>query len=848
MHPDYPETIFAGAAAGGIFKSVDGGADWSAIFDDEGVQSIGALAIHPDNPDIIYVGTGEANASGDTYEGLGIYRSINGGSSWSNIGLPKSYKIGRIVIDPLRPDTMYVAVAGRLFGMNPERGVYRSIDGGDNWEQMLYIDDTTGCIDIAIHPSTGTLLAAMWYRWRLPTERQAGGFQSGIFKSIDFGENWTRMTSGLPAQADTIGRIGLTIDPESETCYAIYANHPGYFMGVYKSSDLGDNWARCSDGALTNLYSSFGWYFGQIRVSPGRPDTVFVLGVQQYRSTNGGNSWIDADNYIHVDHHALYIHPTITGLLYNGCDGGLNISTDLGNSWSTSYNMPNTQFYAISIDPHNPVRLYGGTQDNGSMRTMTGGTDDWEQVFGGDGFYCIVDHVNPNTIYAEYQWGNLYKATDGGYYFYYALGDMDYNSDRHNWCTPVVMDPADHNVLYYGSNRLYKSDDGTGTWTDISGDLTNGPGTGSLTYGTITTIDISPLNSSYIYVGTDDGNVWMTTDGGNLWFNISDSLPDYWVTRVTADPFKIGKLYVTFSGYRESDFLPRIYRSTNNGLNWNAIHGNLPDAPLNDVLADPADDSTLYVASDVGVYYTDNLGGTWYPLGTGLPPVPVHDLALDESTRTLVAGTHGRSMFKINLECIGPDSDGDEIADVCDNCPDFYNPEQEDFDSDLIGDSCDNCITIYNTSQLDSDGDFIGDSCDNCVNTYNPEQINTDGDNVGDSCDNCPAVFNPAQEDIDNDLVGDSCDNCLTVYNPDQIDSDGDDIGDACDFICGDANSDGDVNIFDITSLISYLYKGGPAPDPMEAADVNDDGTVNIFDITYLINYLYKGGEPPLCP
>ncbi len=848
VHPDFPSTVYAASAAGGVFKSTDNGANWTAVFDDEGVPSMGALAIHPDDPDIIYAGTGEANASGDSYEGVGIYKSVDGGANWEYKGLPESYYIGRIVIDPLRPETVYVAAGGLLFGTNPERGVYRSINAGDSWEQMLYIDDTTACIDIALHPSTNTLMAAMWYRYRSTTSRKVGGVQSGIFRSTDAGENWVRLSGGLPAQADTVGRIGLSIDPESQTVDAIYANHPGYFMGVYKSTDLGDNWIRTNDAALTDIYSSYGWYFGNIRVVAGSPDTVFALGLRQYRSTDGGNSWSDADYNLHVDHHALYIHPDNPNLVYNGNDGGVGISSNLGANWTQSYNMPNTQFYAITIDVNNPLRLYGGAQDNGSMRTLDGSIDDWQHILGGDGFYCIVDYTNANVIYAEYQNGYLYKSTNGGSNWYSALGNMDYYSDRHNWCTPVKMDPVNHNILYYGSNRLWRTTNGGNTWNAISYDLTDGSGGGGLVYGTITTIDIASTDNSYIYVGADDGNVWKTTNTGTDWIDIGSTLPvKRWVTRVTVDPFNRDKVYVTLSGYYQSNPMPHIYW-TDDGIVWHDISGNLPDAPLNDVIVDPQEDSTLYAASDVGVYYTEDMGGSWLPLGTGLPIAPVNDLALHDSTRTLVAGTHGRSMFKINLGCTGPDGDSDGIADECDNCPNHYNPNQEDMDNDNLGDSCDNCPITYNPSQDDADSDERGDVCDNCVADFNPDQLDTDDDNIGDACDNCPNKFNPLQEDIDSDNVGDSCDNCIDVYNPGQEDDDGDNIGDACDYICGDANGDGVHNIFDITFLISYLYIDGPAPDPLEAGDANGDGTINIFDATYLITFLYLGGPAPICP
>jgi len=757
VHPESTQIVYAASAAGGIFKTTDGGINWTAIFDDYGPQSMGAVAIDPDNPDLIYAGTGEANASGDSYEGTGIYKSTDAGQSWTLIGLPESYHIGRILIDPSNSQKIYVAALGQLFGTNSERGVYRSIDGGDNWEKVLYINDTTGCVDIAIDSASGNLLAAMWFRYRFATERRVGGITSGIYKSTDGGDNWYRLSNGLPAPADTVGRIGLTVEPTTGTVYAIYANHPGYFMGIYKSTNLGENWARVNDGALSNLFSSFGWYFGNIRVAPGNPDVIYALGVPLYKSEDGGSTWFDADNGIHVDHHALWINPDDINHVYDGCDGGINVSLNGGLSWARFYDMPNTQFYAITIDPTDPDRLYGGTQDNGTMRTLTGNTDDWQRIFGGDGFYCIVDYDDPNNIYLEYQWGNLYKSEDGGYSFYWAMNGIDpYGTDRHNWNTPIAIDPIDHNTLYYGSNFLYKTSDGAANWFAISPDLTDGPGPGNLTFGTITTIDVSPVDNDVIYAGTDDGNVWVTRNGGNTWYDISSGLPDRWITRVTADSNVDSIVYVTLSGYRLSEETPHIFRSINFGNSWTTIDGNLPDGPINDVIVDPLYDSTLFVGTDIGVYVTANLGQTWDPLGTGIPLVtPVHDLDFHAPTRLLVAGTHGRSMYKTNVNCFGTDTDQDGWGDICDNCPEVSNPDQADSDSDGIGDACESSYVC---------GDPSGDDQVNILDiTFLINYLYKNG------------------------------------QAPDPL-------------VSGDVNNDGDVNLLDITYLISYLYKDGPEP------------------------------------
>ncbi len=667
VHPSDFSTIYAGAAAGGVFKSTDSGLTWTAIFDDQGSPSIGALAIHPSDPNILYVGTGEANSSGDSYPGTGVYKTTDAGSTWTHLGLDQSRHIGRIVIDPVEPQKVYVAALGTLFGTNPDRGVYRSTDGGTSWTQVLFVSDSTGAVDIAINPSDPNVLyAAMWERIRSPERRRAGGFESGIHKTTDGGLTWNLLTNGLPPSAPDVGRIGLAVAVSSpSTVYAIYADHPGYFMGVYKSTDSGGYWFRVNDSALTWLYSSFGWYFGNIRVDPTDPDKVFALGVPLYLSTDGGDSWSEVGATVHVDQHAMVIPEPDPSRIYLGNDGGVYLSGNGGWSWTHSLNQPSTQFYAINIDRSNPERLYGGTQDNGTLRTLTGAIDDWQRIFGGDGFYCSIDYNDPNILYVEYQWGNLYKSTNNGASWNEAMSGISV-TDRTNWSTPVVMDPNHSNILYYGSNRLYRSTDGANWWTAISPDLTDGPGSGNLTYGTITTIAASTSDSQVVYVGTDDANVWVTQNLGATWTDISAGLPNRWVTRVAVDLSNPAVAYVTHSGYRSDSYLPHIHRTTDYGQTWQDVSGNLPEAPITAAVVDPHLDSTLYVGTDVGVYVTSDLGQLWSPLGTGLPIPVIHDLVLHEASRSLVAGTHGRSMFRYELDrhdggVISLDAPGDTV-------------------------------------------------------------------------------------------------------------------------------------------------------------------------------------------
>lgn len=791
VHPSNPMTVYVASACGGVFRSTSFGAVWQPVFDDAENQSTGAIAIHPDDPNILYVGTGEANAAGSMYEGTGIYKSTDAGVSWTNMGLPYSYHIGRIVIDPLRPETLYVAVAGKHFGAtNPERGLYRSTNGGTDWQQKLYVTDSTGCIDIALHPSSGTIFAAMWEKVRYLDRKDFGGITSALHRSTDAGETWELLGGGLPTPDTGIGRIGVTVDPQSYTVYAVYAASNGWLMGVYKSTDLGDSWVRVDNGTISDVYGSWdgGWYFGQIRVAPGNPDNVYVLGVWQYQTTDGGDSWISADGGIHVDHHAMWINPSDPDWVYNGCDGGVNFTMDGAGQWAPLLNLPNTQFYAITIDPNAPHKLYGGTQDNGTMRTAGGGLNDWQEILGGDGFYCIVDYTNSSIIYAEYQYGNLNKSTDGGQSFMYAMDGIDYYGEEHNWSTPVVMDPNDHEVLYYGAQKLYRTEDGAESWVPISEFLTGG----ASYVGTISTVDVGRSDPAVIYVGTSDANVWVSTNTGTNWTEISDGLPNRWVTRVTVDPFDASIAYVTLSGYAESEYLAHVFRTTDYGQNWTDISSNLPEAPVNDIIVDYHNNSYLYLANDVDVYVSTNSGASWAPLGTGIPiTCPTLDLAFDIGSRTLVAGTHGRSMYKSVLDCPDDtDSDGDGIMDACDNCPNAHNPDQEDFDNDFIGDACDDCT--------DTDGDGYGNpgypnpGCltDNCPDHYNPDQADLDDDGIGDVCDYRPVHW---------DTVSTACTE-LVVSNFGNLGNRG------AEFVNLDYVGSGDCD----ASATLYVYDGSP--------------------------------------
>ncbi|MBV6441583.1 MAG: hypothetical protein EPGJADBJ_03269 [Saprospiraceae bacterium] len=641
MHHTDLQTVYAATASGGVWKSSDAGDSWFPITDVLPSLSIGDIAIDPSDQNTIYCGTGETNGGGGsvTYDGRGVFKSTDGGNSWTSLGLENTGSIGRIEVDPEHPDRIFVAAMGSLFSNNAERGLYRSTDGGQSWEKKLFVNDSTGIIDLAIHPNDpDTIFAVSWERIRRPSMRRYGGPGCGIWRSADGGDTWTKLSGGLPS-GNNVGRIGIAISAsEPNILYATTANATGFFSGTYKSVNGGDTWSVLSAGSNPD-YSSFGWWFGQIRVDPTDAGHVYNLGVDWVKSTNGGANWTDVSPYLHADYHALYIHPANPDLMVAGNDGGIYIS-DNGGITLEHRPFPVTQFYTSEIDFQNPANFYGGAQDNGTWRTLTGNTGDWEMIYGGDGFVTRV-HPDDNSLwYAEFQYGNFYGTN----------GAEAPQSLRYNWNTPYEFDPNDPAVMYFGAEKLFRSTDGGLSWTPVSSDLSNGvAGQGGVVYGTITTIAVSPPDAGTLIAGTDDGNVWFTSNGGSNWTKVSAALPKRWITRVVADLWDKNTAYVCLSGFRHFDDMAHIYKTTDKGQTWTNVSGDLPDMPVNDLVLDPADPNIWYVATDAGVMVTYNGGADWEPLGINLPNVPILDLTLHAPTRTLAAATYGRSMYKAVL-------------------------------------------------------------------------------------------------------------------------------------------------------------------------------------------------------
>lgn len=646
-HPFNPEIVIAGSANGGIWKSTNNCQTWISIFDNQNTSSIGALAFNPQNPEIIYCGTGEANSLRSHYAGTGVYKSTNGGLNWQFIGLQNSYNIGNIAVNSSNPQEVYVAVLGAARKKNQDRGVYKTSDGGQTWELSFHIADSVGAVDVAIDPfNPSKVFAAMWERQRREDYIKYGGIKSGLFYTTNSGLNWSMVINGFPNNDPSLGRISIDISKSNpQIIYALTAYSNGTSRGLYKSSDNGISWFLINSTVAGS--SNYAWFNRICKVNPANPDLVICGGLNMHISSDGGTTF-SLLNASHVDQHAVSFAPSNSNYIALGNDGGIDISTNSGNTWSYSNSLPITQFYAGDVNYQNQSDIIGGTQDNGTIRTLNGGVNNWFEEYGGDGFYCLIDYINPQRIYVESQNGGLARSTNGGLSFISATSGLDLTYT--NWSTPIVMDKSNPLILYCGTYKMHKSTNGMQSWNAISPDLTNGH---IQNIGTITTIDVSKSNPDIVYCGTDDANVWVTVNGGNNWIKINTGLPDRWVTRVTIHPDSANICYVTLSGYKIDSTGAHIYKTSNYGSTWNSVSGNLPDAPANDIIIDPRDNKTLYLATDLGVMVSRNDGNTWSILGNNYPSfIPVHDLTFHSPSCFLYAWTHGRSCFKINLSTI----------------------------------------------------------------------------------------------------------------------------------------------------------------------------------------------------
>jgi hypothetical protein len=649
VDPVTADTIYVAAATGGVWKSKDRGARFTSIWPATNTQAMGALLITSNGT--LFAGTGEANPGGGslTYGGSGIYRSLDVGRTWQLVGLTNSGAIGRLAVDPNNPQHIFAAAAGQLYNHGGERGVYESIDGGSTWTQVLAGDnDTTGAVDLAIDPSNpNRVFAAMWDHLREPDLRTYGGVGSGVYRSTDGGSTWQRLTNGLPASSATIGRIGIALAASNpQRLYAIVNQTNGLFQGFYESDNGGDSWTKLPNSStLSSAQSTYGWWFGRVWVDPLDQTHVFAAGVYLCESKNSGSSFT-GEFSPHADDHAMAWDLKVPGRVYLGNDGGTYRSDVNGSNdqWTSAVSQPFTQFYSVDVSEQDDSRLVGGAQDNGVNRSYNG--TGWNTYVGGDGEEALIDPVNQNFVYGCSQYGDCIRSTDGGNTEFDFTGSTV--SSRRNWFTPLQFDPANPAVLYYAGNQINRSVDRAVHWAVISPDLTGGPGRDpNYPFGTVTTVAGAKTDANRVLAGTDDGRLWFTTNLGGNWTQVTDpDVPGTWVTRATVDPVNANVAYATFSGFRSGSALPYVLKTIDGGTTWASIVGNLPQAPVNDIVVAG---SVLYVATDVGVFSSANGGRNWRAAGSALPNVPVTDLEYRAASNSLYAATFGRGMFMLTL-------------------------------------------------------------------------------------------------------------------------------------------------------------------------------------------------------
>lgn len=642
VDPRHRDTIYAAAASGGLWRSTDAGRTFAAAWPDTGTQSMGAVAIS--RAGTIFAGTGEPNPGGGsiTYEGTGLYVSTNGGRGWRVTGLRDSGAISAITIDPRNPRRIFVAAAGSLYNGGGDRGVYRSLDGGGSWSRVLAgANEFTGATEVMFDPANrDRMYAVLWDHRRVPEKRSYGGVGSGVYRSTDGGSSWQRLDS-LVAPGPAVGRIGIGVAPGK--LYAILSKGSGgsgSFDGFLTSADGGDSWSRLPDNAdLASSQSSYAWWFGKIWVDPARVDHVHVAGVSLLTTQDGGQTWTADGSSIHADQHAMVWDPRYPDRVYLGNDGGIYRSDSGGDgSWVKAEYQPYMQFYSAAITPQDTTRYSGGAQDNGSLRSW-GSPAGFNEYLGGDGEENQIDPVDKRNVFACFQYGNCSRSTDGGD----TMTDFSdlIVSDRRNWFTPLEFDPVNSKILYTGGNRLNRSTDGGVSWSAISPDLSGGPGQDNYPFGTITTI-AAARDGRTIYVGTDDGRLWVTRDVGTTWSLIRNG--GLWISRIAVSAADPARVWVTLSGYRTGSSAPYVLASGDAGASWSDLTGNLPQAPVNDVVRGFG--RILYVATDQGVFVSYDGGPRWYRLGRGLPMVPVDDIEYDGHNHRLVAATFGRGLFQ----------------------------------------------------------------------------------------------------------------------------------------------------------------------------------------------------------
>jgi photosystem II stability/assembly factor-like uncharacterized protein len=667
--PGQNDTYYFGAVAGGMWKTTDGGLNWKPLWDKfpEASPSVGAIAVAPSDPNVIYVGTGEACIRGNIVMGNGVYKSTDAGKTWKFVGLRDTYAIGRMIIHPNDANTVYVAALGHPFGPNTTRGIFRSRDGGKTWQRILYVDDKTGGIDIQFDLSNPNIVfAGMWQTVRKPWTMESGGPRSGLYRSGDGGDTWTRLTgNGLPE--GTLGRIGVATTSNPNRVYALIEAEKG---GLFRSDDGGEKWQLINDD---RRYRQRAWYYTHVFVDPKNPDVVYILNTGTYRSIDAGKNFTPIRTP-HGDNHGFWIDPENPKRMMNGNDGGATISTDGGASWSSLMNQPTAQFYHVAADNRFPYWLYGAQQDNSTVAIASAsanggiGSSDFYAVGGGESGYIAPDPQNPEIVYAGSYGGDISRY-DHRTEQTEAVNPWPRNPigwgmadllHRFQWTEPIAFSPHDPHTLYYTGEVLFKTTNEGKSWTIISPDLTRndkskqqpsgGPitkdNTGVEVYDTIFSVVESPAQKDLIWAGSDDGLIHLTRNGGGNWEDVTPKAMPEWgtVSMIEASPTDAGTAYLAVERHKMDDFAPYVFKTADFGKSWNAIANGIPkDDYVHAVRVDPKRKGLLYAGTERGVYVSFDDGASWQPLQLNLPMAPINDLIVKNND--LAVATHGRSFW-----------------------------------------------------------------------------------------------------------------------------------------------------------------------------------------------------------
>ena len=667
--PDEPETYYFGAVAGGVWKTIDGGANWKPLFDKADISSIGAIAVAPSDHNVVYAGTGEAAIRGNTTYGTGVYKSIDAGNTWKNIGLKDTRQIGALIVDPRNADVVLVAALGHAFGPNQERGIFRTADGGKTWAKVLSKDENTGGIDVVFDPHNPNIVfASLWQARRQPWFFSSGGPGSGLYRSEDNGVTWKRLEgNGLPD--GILGKIGIAASgADANRVYAIIEAKEG---GLYRSDDAGQHWSRVNEDGR---FRQRAWYFSKVYADPKSADTVYLLNTGAFRSVDGGKTF----NLLparHGDHHGLWIDPQNPNRIANANDGGASISTDGGKTWTTLNNQPTAQFYHVAVDNAFPYHIYGAQQDNSNVgiasRGESGviGREDWFVAGDGECGFVVPDPRDWHIIYSNSEgYAVRYDKNKGDVQDISPVpldnsghGAVDL-AHRFQWVSPLMLSPHDPDTLYTAAECVFKSADHGQSWTQISGDLTRndkskqqpsgGPLTNDITsveyYDTVFALAESPVKKGTLWAGTDDGLVQVTTDDGQHWSNVSPKMPEWsTVDLIDASPHDGNTAYVAVDRHKLDDFKPYIFKTTDLGKTWVAIVNGIPEgAYVHAVREDPKKRGLLYAGTELGVFVSFDSGTHWQPLQLNLPVSPIHDLVVKDDD--LVVATHGRSFWVLD--------------------------------------------------------------------------------------------------------------------------------------------------------------------------------------------------------